>query len=99
VWGDEDNSSSTQSSDAYSTLGFAEASPTINSSSSSISLADTETEDSEEDDVLEGSVLSSALSESGHSARQLKKILEMKKKAQHTNKPVKVSNLDPEGRF
>ena len=95
-WGDRDNSSSSQSSDAYSTLGFAEASPTTNSSSSSVSLPDTETE---EEDELEGLVLPSALFESGHSGRQLKKILEMKKKAQHTNKPVKVSNLDPEDDF
>ena len=95
-WGDKDNSSSSQSSDAYSTLGFAEASPTTNSSSSSVSLPDTETE---EEDELEGLVLPSALFESGHSGRQLKKILEMKKKAQHTNKPVKVSNLDPEDDF
>ena len=94
-WGDKDNSSSSQSSDAYSTLGFAEASPTTNSSSSSVSLPDTETE---EEDELEGLVLPSALFESGHSGRQLKKILEMKKKA-HTNKPVKVSNLDPEDDF
>ena len=96
-WGDKDNSSSSQSSDAYSTLGFAEASPSTNSSSSSVSLPDTETE--EEDDELEGLVLPSALFESGHSGRQLKKILEMKKKAQHTNKPVKVSNIDPEDDF
>ena len=95
-WGDKDNSSSSQSSDAYSTLGFAEASPTTNSSSSSVSLPDTETE---EEDELEGLVLPSALFESGHSGRQLKKILEMKKKAQHTNKPVKVSNIDPEDDF
>ena len=95
-WGDKDNSSSSQSSDAYSTLGFAEASPSTNSSSS-VSLPETETE--EEDDELEGLVLPSALFESGHSGRQLKKILEMKKKAQHTDKPVKVSNLDPEDDF
>jgi hypothetical protein len=97
-WGDRDNSSSSQSSDAYSTLGFTEASPTTNSSSSSVpdSLPDTETE---EDEELEGLVLPSALFESGHSGRQLKKILEMKKKAQHTNKPAKVSNLDPEDDF
>ena len=94
-WGD--NSSSSQSSDAYSTLGFTEASPLTNSSSSSVSLPDTETE--EEDDELEGLVLPSALFESGHSARQLKKILEMKKKAQPTSQSVKVSNLDPEEDF
>ena len=96
-WGDKDNSSSSQSSDAYSTLGFAETSSSTNSSSSSVSLPDTETE--EEDDELEGLVLPSALFESGHSGRQLKKILEMKKKAQHTNKSVKVSNIDPEDDF
>ena len=96
-WGDKDNSSSSQSSDAYSMLGFTEASPSTNSSSSSVSLPDTETE--EEDDELEGLVLPSGLFESGHSSRQLKKILEMKKKAQHNNKSVKVSNLDPDDDF
>ena len=96
-WGDKDHSSSSQSSDAYSTLGFAATSPSTNSSSSSVSLPDTETE--EEDDELEGLVLPSALFESGHSGRQLKKILEMKKKAQHTSNSVKVSNLDPEEDF
>ncbi|KAF8167774.1 hypothetical protein B0H34DRAFT_682984 [Crassisporium funariophilum] len=97
-WGDKDNSSSSQSSDAYSTLGFADASPSTNStSSSSASLPDTETE--EEDDELEGLVLPSALFESGHSGRQLKKILEMKKKAQHTNNAVQVSRPDPEDDF
>ena len=96
-WGDKDNSSSSQSSDAYSTLGFAETSASTNSSSSSVSLPDTETE--EEDDELEGLVLPSALFESGHSGRQLKKILEMKRKARHTDKPIKVSNLDPEDDF
>ncbi|KAF8973701.1 hypothetical protein BDZ97DRAFT_1776377 [Flammula alnicola] len=95
-WGDKDNSSSSQSSDAYSTLGFAEASPSSNSTSSP-SLPDTETE--EEDDELEGLILPSALFESGQSARQLKKILDMKKKAQPTPKSVNVSKPDPDDDF
>lgn len=95
-WGDKDNSSSSQSSDAYSTLGFAETSPSSNSTSCP-SLPDTETE--EEDDELEGLVLPSSLFESGQSVRQLKKILEMKKKAPATPEVVKVSKTNPEDDF
>ncbi|KDR85328.1 hypothetical protein GALMADRAFT_351274 [Galerina marginata CBS 339.88] len=95
-WGDKETSSSSQSSDAYSSLGFADASPSSNSTSSP-SLPDTETE--EEEDELDGLVLPSALFESGQSVRQLKKILEMKKKAQFATNPVKVSSPDPEDDF
>ncbi|KAJ3515280.1 hypothetical protein NLJ89_g1855 [Agrocybe chaxingu] len=95
-WGDKDNSSSSQSSDAYSTLGFAEASPSSNSTSEA-SLPDTETEEDEDD--LDGLVLPSAMFETGHSARQLNKILEMKKNVQHLSQPVKVSRPDPEDDF
>lgn len=94
-WGDKDNSSSSQSSDAYSSLGFTEASPSSNSTSSP-SLPDTETE---EDDELEGLVLPNSLFSSGQSARQLKKILDMKKKAQLTTNSAKLSRPDPEDDF
>ncbi|GLB36028.1 putative cytokinesis regulator [Lyophyllum shimeji] len=97
-WGDKDQTSSSQSSDAYSSLGFADASPSSNSASS-ISLPDTETEEDEDNDDLEGLVLPSALFESGHSAKQLTKILEMKKKAQFTSTQVKVATPDPEDDF
>ncbi|KAG6911531.1 hypothetical protein DXG01_011833 [Tephrocybe rancida] len=96
-WGDKDQTSSSQSSDAYSSLGFADASPSSNSTSS-VSLPGTET-DEDEDDELEGLVLPSSLFESGHSGRQLTKILEMKKKAQVTNTQVKVASPDPEDDF
>ena len=95
-WGDKDNSSSSQSSDAYSSLGFTEASPSSNSTSSP-SLPDTETEEDEEE--LEGLVLPDSLFSSGQSARQLKKILDMKKKAQFTTNSVKLARPDPEDDF
>jgi len=95
-WGDKDNSSSSQSSDAYSSLGFADASPSSNSTTSASSP---ETETEEDDDELEGLVLPSAMFESGQSARQLKKILEMKKKAQPGSQSIKVAQPDPEDDF
>jgi hypothetical protein len=59
-WGDKDQtSSSSQSSDTYSTLGFDLGS----TSSTSTSLPETETEDEDED--LEGLVIPSALFDSG----------------------------------
>ncbi|KAG5647614.1 hypothetical protein DXG03_008967 [Asterophora parasitica] len=98
-WGDKDQTSSSQSSDAYSSLGFADASPSSNSASS-LSLPDIETEPDEDDDDLEGLVLPSALFESGQSGRQLTKILDMKKKApQYSSTQVKVANPDPEDDF
>ncbi|KAF5313282.1 hypothetical protein D9619_002995 [Psilocybe cf. subviscida] len=95
-WGDKDNSSSSQSSDAYSTLGFAEAS-SVSTSSPAPSLHETETE--EDDDDLDGLVLPSAMFESGQSSRQLKKILDMKKKAQPILKSLAVPKVDPEDDF
>ncbi|KAG5636351.1 hypothetical protein H0H81_008347 [Sphagnurus paluster] len=97
-WGDKDHTYSSQSSDAYSSLGFADASPSSNSASS-VSLPDTETEPDEDEDDLDGLVLPSALFESGQSARQLTKILEMKKKAQLTSTHLKVASPDPEDDF
>ncbi|RDB29183.1 Protein byr4 [Hypsizygus marmoreus] len=97
-WGDKDQTSSSQSSDAYSSLGFADASPSSNSASS-LSCPETETEDDEDDDDLEGLVLPPAMFESGQSARKLTKILEMKKKAQLTSNQVKVATPDPEDDF
>ncbi|KAF7310804.1 hypothetical protein HMN09_00623400 [Mycena chlorophos] len=77
-WGDKDQTSSSQSSDAYSSLGFADASPSSNSTSS-VSLPNTEDEDDDED--LDGLVLPTGVFESGKGARHLTKLLEMKKKA------------------
>jgi len=93
-WGEKDNSSSSQSSDAYSTLGFAEASSPSNSTSST-SFPDTE----EDEDELEGVVIPSALFESGHSASQLKKILECKKTTQPKGNSCRPSKIDPEDDF
>ncbi|KAG6841932.1 hypothetical protein C0991_005112 [Blastosporella zonata] len=97
-WGDKDQTSSSQSSDAYSSLGFADASPSSNSTSS-ISLPSTETDQDDDDDEIEGLVLPSSLFASGQSGRQLTKILEMKKKAQIINMDVKIATPDPEDDF
>ena len=93
-WGDKDQtSSSSQSSDAYSILGFDHGS----SSSTSTSLPETETEDDDDDDGdLEGLVIPSALFESGTGGKQLAKILEMKKKAPVAESTPKVPTPDPE---
>lgn len=97
-WGERDQTSSSQSSDAYSTLGFADASPSSNSVSS-VSLPETETEEDEEQDDLEGLVIPAAIFESGNGGRQLNKILELKKKASYTTQQVKVAVPDPEDDF
>ncbi len=90
-WGDKDQtSSSSQSSDAYSTLGFDLGS----TSSTSTSLPETETEDEDED--LEGLVIPSALFDSGSCGKELAKILEEKKKAPVPESILKVPTPDPE---
>ena len=90
-WGEKDQtSSSSQSSDAYSTLGFDHCS----TSSTSTSLPETETEDDDED--LEGLVIPSGLFGSGTCGKQLAKILEMKKKAPVAETTPNVPPPDPE---
>ena len=95
-WGDKDQtSSSSQSSDTYSTLGFDHGS----TSSTSTSLPETEAEDCDDDDddeELEGLVIPSTLFESGSCQKQLAKILEMKKKAPVAEMTPKVTTPDPE---
>ncbi|TFK30777.1 hypothetical protein FA15DRAFT_662829 [Coprinopsis marcescibilis] len=95
-WGEKDNSSSSQSSDAYSSLGFADHYPS-STSASSASLPETETEDDE--DELEGLVIPSALFESKQSGRQLNKILDSKKKVDPASKQIKVATPNPEDDF
>ncbi|PFH54786.1 hypothetical protein AMATHDRAFT_52713 [Amanita thiersii Skay4041] len=98
-WGDKDQTSSSQSSDAYSSLGFADADPSnSNSSASSVSLPETETEDEEEDD-LEGLIIPPAIFDSGQGVRQLTKLLEIKKNASYPSNQVKVAISDPEDDF
>jgi len=93
-WGDKDQtSSSSQSSDTYSTLGFDHGF----TSSTSTSTPETETEDDDEDErELEGLVIPSALFESGTGGKQLAKILEMKKKAPVAETTPKIPTPDPE---
>ncbi|KAJ7169757.1 hypothetical protein C8R46DRAFT_1162509 [Mycena filopes] len=97
-WGDKDQTSSSQSSDAYSSLGFADASPSSNSTSS-VSLPQTEDEDDDDDDELEGLVIPLGIFESGKGARHLTKLLEMKKKAQVTDNNLRVSQPNAEDDF
>ncbi|KAM6498407.1 hypothetical protein JOM56_006355 [Amanita muscaria] len=99
-WSDKDQTSSSQSSDAYSNLGLADIDPSSvsTSSASSISLPESETED-EEEDKLEGLIIPPAIFDSGHGVRQLKLMLEMKKKAQYVCNQVKVASPDPEDDF
>ncbi|KAH7885896.1 hypothetical protein F5I97DRAFT_1810049 [Phlebopus sp. FC_14] len=97
-WGDRDQTSSSQSSDAYSSLGFADASSS--NSASSVSLPDTEESECEDDESeLEGIVIPTGLFESGQGGKHLKKMLEMKKKVQVTDHRVKVASPDPEDDF
>ena len=92
-WGDKDQtSSSSQSSDTYSSLGFDHGFP----SPTSTSLPETETEDDDDGGDLEGLVIPSALFESGTGGKQLAKILEMKKKAPVAETTPKVPTPDPE---
>lgn len=95
-WGDKDQTSSSQSSDAYSTLGFADNSPSSNYTSAS--LPETETEEEDEGD-LDGLVIPSSIFASGHSALKLNKLLEAKKKTAFDDVRVKIASPDPEDDF
>jgi hypothetical protein len=100
-WGDRDHTSSSTSSDAYSTLGFGpSASPSSNSTSApSAGELETDDDDDDEDGELEGLVLPSGLFDSGHSARQLSKILEAKKRLPVVDERIKVASADSEDDF
>lgn len=75
--GDRDQTTSSQSSDAYSSLGFADTSPSSHSTTDSV---DTDSDSSGEQD-LEGLVLPDELFESKQAGRHLTKILALKKAA------------------
>lgn len=98
-WGDKDQTSSSQSSDAYSTLGFADNEPSSNYTSASLPETETEEDEEEEDDQLDGLVIPSGLFESGQSAKKLNKLLEKKKREALTDDHVKVAAPDPEDDF
>jgi hypothetical protein len=88
-WGEKDQTSSSQSSNAYSNLGFADASPSSNSTTSA-SLPSTESEGEEEDSELDGLIIP-AVFESGQGSRELKKMLELKNKVQFKEDDVKIA--------
>ncbi|PIL31640.1 hypothetical protein GSI_06342 [Ganoderma sinense ZZ0214-1] len=97
-WGDRDQTSSSQSSDAYSNFGFADNSPSSNYTSASLPETETE-EDEDEEDILEGLDVPSGLFESGSGAKKLGKILELKKKTAFVDDRVKIASPDPEDDF
>ncbi|KAK0206176.1 hypothetical protein DFS33DRAFT_1470819 [Desarmillaria ectypa] len=93
-WGDKDQTTSSQSSDAYSTLGFADTSPSSNSTSS-VSTPGTETEEDDDDEGdLEGLIIPTDLGR-----RQFTSILNKKKAAVMMDNQVKVASLDPDDDF
>lgn len=98
-WGDSNQTtSSSQSSDTYSTFGFADHSPPSNYTSAS--LPETESEEEEEfEDLLDGLVFPTGLFESDHGAKKLVKMLDTKKKAVVTDMRVKIASPDPEDDF
>ncbi|TFY63427.1 hypothetical protein EVJ58_g3249 [Rhodofomes roseus] len=98
-WGDRDQTSSSQSSDAYSTLGFADNASSSNYTSASLPETETEDEDEDEDGELDGLVIPTGLFETQSGGKKLAKILEIKKKTAFTDERVKVANLDPEDDF
>ena len=98
-WGDKDQTSSSQSSDAYSTFGFADNSPSSNYTSASLPETETEEDEEEDEDILEGLDVPSGLFETGHGAKKLGKILELKKQTAFADDRVKVVSPDPEDDF
>ncbi|KZT75159.1 hypothetical protein DAEQUDRAFT_681987 [Daedalea quercina L-15889] len=97
-WGDRDQTSSSQSSDAYSTLGFHDNASSIYTSAS---LPESETEDDEDDEdgELDGLVIPTGLFETETGGKKLAKILETKKKTAFTDERVKIASPDPEDDF
>lgn len=95
-WGDNQTSSS-HSSDTYSSFGLADASPSSNSTTSA-SLPDTESDCEEDDSELDGLIFP-AVFESGQGGKHLKKMLELKKKAQVKEEDIKVVSHDDEDDF
>lgn len=95
-WGDRDQTSSSQSSDAYSSLGFHDNASSIYTSAS---LPETESEDDDDFDELDGLVIPTGLFETETGGKKLVKILEKKKKTVFTDERVKVTSPDPEDDF
>lgn len=97
-WTEKEQTSSSSttslSSDAYSSLGFAQG--PANSSNSTNYQLETETDEEEPDGELEGLCLPTGLFESRNSGRDLAKILETKKKLPVINERVKVASPEDE---
>lgn len=92
-WEDTDQTVSSQSSDAYSTLGLVD---TISSTSaSSASNSATETDDDDDDDTdLEGVVLPSDIFDSSKGSRHLASILALKRDQATDERRIKVASPD-----
>lgn len=93
-WGDKDHTSSSQSSDAYSSLGLAHA-----SSNSESSISNPESETDEDESELEGLIIPSEVFDSGKGANHLANLLTLKKAAVMSDYQVKVASPDPEDDF
>ncbi|KZT41339.1 hypothetical protein SISSUDRAFT_982041 [Sistotremastrum suecicum HHB10207 ss-3] len=97
-WTEKEQTSSSSttslSSDAYSSLGFAQG-PSNSSNSTNYQL-ETETDEEDPDGELDGVCLPTGLFESRNSGRDLAKILETKKKLPVINERVKVASPEDE---
>ncbi|KZT05895.1 uncharacterized protein LAESUDRAFT_714593 [Laetiporus sulphureus 93-53] len=95
-WGDKDQTVSSQSSDTFSSLGFAE-----NGSSNCTSAPDTDTDEDEKvaEDELDGLVVPTGLFESESGGKELAKLLESKKRITFSDEDIKIASLDPEDDF
>ncbi|EPQ60544.1 hypothetical protein GLOTRDRAFT_109003 [Gloeophyllum trabeum ATCC 11539] len=97
-WGDQ--TSSSQSSDAPSTLGLAEHSSSSTYTSASLPETETEDENEEEDDgELDGLVIPAGIFESKQGGKHLAKLLELKKKKPVVEERIKIASPDPEDDF
>jgi hypothetical protein len=94
-WGEKDHTSSSQSSDAFTSLGFTGSSASSNSTSASMP----ETETDEDSDELEGLVIPSGLFESGQGSKHLTKMLERKKRMPSIDERPAAATPDPEDDF
>ncbi|EIW86837.1 hypothetical protein CONPUDRAFT_115584 [Coniophora puteana RWD-64-598 SS2] len=100
-WGDKDQTSSSHSSDAYSTFGFGAAASSSSNSVTTVSLLDSE--DSGCEDVsegeLDGLIIPSGMFDKGQSGKYLKKMLELKKTAQSSERLEKAASPHPDDDF
>ncbi|KAF8525188.1 hypothetical protein BU17DRAFT_41935 [Hysterangium stoloniferum] len=99
-WGDRDHTSSSNSSDAYSTLGFGPSASPSSNSTSAPSVGDLETDDDDDEEgELDGLVFPASIVDSGHGGRHFSKILEAKKRLPVVQERSRPTTLDSEDDF